>query len=310
VQLIRDITTLPDELRGGALAIGNFDGVHRGHARLVERLVAMARRVGGPAVVFTFDPSPTKILHPEMAPERLSWPERRAALLARLGVDAMVAYPTDRALLTLTPETFFQQVVLDRLTARAMVEGSNFRFGRRRSGDIEQLQRLCTHAGLALEVVEPIELDGGTVSSSRIRALLAEGQVDLAAALLTEPYRIRGIVSSGSRRGESLGYPTANVEQTLDTLALLPADGIYAGHAHVNKSQHPAAISIGPNPTFHENVRKIEVFLLDFQGNLYGQPLEVDFISRLRDIVRFDSPEQLVAQMARDVEQTRRVLDR
>jgi len=305
VRLIRDIDALPEQIRGGALSIGNFDGVHRGHARLAERLVRSARCVDGPAVVFTFDPSPTKILHPEAAPALLSWIERRAELLGGLGVDAVVAYPTDHALLELTPEQFFRRIIVEKLGARAMVEGSNFRFGHRRAGDTAKLRELCQAEGIDLDVVEPIELLGHTVSSSRIRRLIAAGDLEAVNRMLTEPYRIRGIVSYGSRRGNTLGYPTANVERVDN---LLPGEGIYAGRAYVDGRAWGAAVSVGPNPTFGEVTRKVEAFLLDFQGDLYGRPLQVEFVARLRDIVRFDSRDELIAQMDVDVEQTRRML--
>ncbi|MFW6124576.1 MAG: bifunctional riboflavin kinase/FAD synthetase [Pirellulales bacterium] len=299
------MSALPDDLRGGAVAIGNFDGVHRGHARLVQRLRETARRLEGPAVVLTFDPSPTTILHAEASPAQLSWLQRKADLLGSLGVDAVIAYPTDRDLLELSPESFFQRIVVDWLAARAMTEGTNFRFGRRRSGDVERLGRLCRAAGVALEVVEPIQLAGETVSSSRIRRLIAAGQVETAARLLIEPYRIRGAVAGGSRRGESLGYPTANL-QGVDTL--LPGEGIYAGHAYLDGHAEPAAISVGPNPTFDEDVRKVEAYLLDFQGDLYGRTVELDFVARMRDIIQFGSADELVGQLDRDVRQTREIL--
>jgi riboflavin kinase/FMN adenylyltransferase len=169
VKLIRDPTALPDELRAGAVAIGNFDGVHRGHARIVERVIAKAREVGGPAVVFTFDPHPVRLLRPAAAPPPLTWTDRKAELLAELGVDTTIAYPTDEALLQLTPAEFFQRIVRDSLQARAMVEGTNFYFGHNRSGNVDVLQQLWEAAGIPLEVVEPLFIGGQAVSSSRVR---------------------------------------------------------------------------------------------------------------------------------------------
>lgn len=303
VQLIRDLADLGDELRSGAVAIGNFDGVHRGHARIVERLVAWAGRVGGPAVVFTFDPHPVRILRPAEAPLPLTWTERKAKLLTELGVDAVIAYPTDEALLTLTAREFFDEIVCRRLGTKALVEGPNFYFGRDRRGDIDVLRRFAADADIELEVVEPIMVGGQYVSSSRVRQLLSEGKVDDAFHMLTHPYRIRGMVTHGASRGAKIGFPTANID-AIDTL--LPAPGVYAGTARVNERPYAAAINLGPNPTFGENVLKVEVHLIDFQDALYGEPLEVDFLKRLRDVVRFESVEELKAQLARDVESARR----
>ncbi len=304
MRVLRDLNALPDQFRGGAVTIGNFDGVHLGHARILERLVAQARRVGGPAVVFTFDPHPAQVLRPGQAPPPLCWTERRAQLLAELGADVLVAYPTDRAFLRLDPQQFFDQILRGGLAARAVVEGPNFFFGRDRLGNIDVLGELCEEAAISLDVVAPVRFEGELVSSSRIRALLAEGHVEQARPMLTQPYRIRGRVVRGSGRGRQLGYPTANLA-CVDTL--LPVDGIYAGRGLVDGRLRPAAISLGPNPTFGEGAGKLEVHLPDYAGELYGRDIEVDFLARLRDIIRFDSVGGLVDQMDRDVAAARRV---
>lgn len=306
MQLIRDISTPAGELLGGAVSIGNFDGVHQGHARLVERLRARAAQADGPAVVFTFDPHPAQLLRPEAAPPALCSTERKAELLGRLGVDAVVAYPTDRALLEMEAVEFFETIVRGRLGARAVVEGPNFLFGHNRGGDVRLLEQLCRDAGILLEVVEPIDIDGQTISSSLVRDLLRRGDVDRARALLTEPHRIRGRVVHGAGRGADLGYPTANLEEIS---VLVPAEAIYAGRAWApgRREPFPAAISVGGNPTFGESTLKVEPYLIGFDGSLYNQTIEVDFLSRLREIVRFDSVDALVAQMNRDVEATRRI---
>jgi len=305
VEIVRQLADLPASLRQGAITIGNFDGVHIGHARIVERLLAAARRVQGPALVFTFDPHPVRLLRPEQAPPPLTWTERKAELLAQLGVDALVAYPTDEALLQLSPEQFFTQIVQQTLDARAMVEGPNFYFGHRREGTIEVLRRLTSEAGISLEVVEPYELDGAYVSSSRVRQLVAAGEVETAAALLTRPYRIRGMVTHGAGRGAKLGFPTANVD-AIDTL--LPAVGVYAARVAWAEQVWLAAVHIGPNPTFADQSLKVEVHLLDFVGSLYGQPLEVEFLTRLRSIVSFPSVESLLNQLRQDVQRVRELV--
>jgi riboflavin kinase / FMN adenylyltransferase len=298
VLLIRNLLELPDELRGGAVAIGNFDGVHLGHAEIARRLIERARSVAGPAVVFTFDPHPVRILRPQEAPPPLTWTDRKAELLGELGVDAMIAFPTDEELLRLSPDEFFGQIVRDRLDARALVEGPNFNFGRGRSGTIEVLRRLAKSAGIVLDVVDPIVIDGDYVSSSRVRKLIAEGRIDEAGRMLTRPYRLRGMVRHGAARGVRIGFPTANLD-AIDTL--LPGPGVYAGRAKCDATLWPAAINVGPNPTFGEQRVKVEVHIIGFQGSLYGQPLEVDFIGRLRDIQRFDNVAALKAQLEKDI---------
>jgi len=300
VKLIRDLTDLTGDVRSGAVAIGNFDGVHLGHARIADRLIAEARNVGGPSVVFTFDPHPVRLLRPAEAPPPLTWTDRKAKLLAELGVDAMIAYPTDEELLKLEPADFFDQIVRHRLDARFMVEGPNFYFGHNRTGTIDVLRQLTARTGIGLEVVPPVEVDGGYVSSSRARALLAAGQVEQAGKLLTQPYRIRGMVTHGMSRGARIGFPTANLD-AIDTI--VPGPGVYAGRGYVNGSRWPAAINVGPNPTFGEHALKVEAHLIGWHGALYGQPLEVDFLRRLRDIQKFASVEALKLQLSRDVAQ-------
>jgi riboflavin kinase/FMN adenylyltransferase len=302
--LFRHLDDLPRDFRGGVVSIGNFDGVHQGHARIVGRLLEMARQLGAPAVILTFDPHPARLLRPEQAPMPLTWTDDKARLLFALGVDAVVAYPTDLALLSLSASEFFQRIVLGQLQARGMVEGRNFFFGHDRGGDIEVLGRYCHGAGIPLEVVEPAEIDGQVVSSSRVRALISAGQVSEAARLLGRPYRIRGAVVHGQGRGDGLGYPTANVGG-IDTI--LPGQGIYAGRASIDGQSYAAAMSLGANPTFGESDLKVEAFLLDYRGDLYGRAIEVDFLARLREIKCFDSVEQLVEQMARDVQKTREI---
>jgi riboflavin kinase/FMN adenylyltransferase len=307
VNLIRDLGALPDRWRAGAVAIGNCDGVHGGHARIIERLLAMRARLGGPAVVFTFDPPPAQLLRPASAPVPLTWIERKAELLSALGIDAVIAYPTDEAFLKLEPREFFDRMVRSHLGARGLVEGPNFFFGRQRQVNVELLRQYCQETGVELEIVEPVRSGGQVISSSRIRTLIAAGDVDGAGEMLTQPYRIRGQVIHGAGRGSQLGYPTANLGQ-VDTL--LPGEGIYAGRALVDGRFWPAAISVGGNPTFDEGELKIEAYLIGYCSSLYERTIEVDFLSRLRDIERFASVASLVAQLDRDVAATLEVVNR
>lgn len=302
--LLHNLEPTDADVRGGALTIGNFDGVHRGHAAIIERLKAQATKVGGPAVVFTFDPHPVRLLRPEAAPPPLTWTDRKAELLAELGVDAVIAYPTDRALLALSAAEFFQRIVHETLAARAVVEGPNFYFGRDRQGNTETLRQFCDESSVALDIVAPIVAGESFISSSRIRDCVASGDVDEARRLLTQPYRIRGLVTHGARRGNTIGFPTANIA-AVDTL--LPGEGVYAGRAYVDDAVIPAAINIGSNPTFSEQQLKVEAHLLDYSGSLYGRTLEVDFLARLRDTRPFASVDALVLQLQQDVGETRNI---
>ncbi|WP_232536194.1 bifunctional riboflavin kinase/FAD synthetase [Lacipirellula parvula] len=302
--IIRHLEQLPAAARGGAMAIGNFDGVHLGHRRIAERLLERAREVGGPAIVFTFDPHPVRLLRPSESPPPLTWTERKAQLLKEIGVDWVVAYPTDQRLLQLTAQQFFDQIVVDAVGARAMVEGPNFYFGHNREGTIERLGQMTDQAGMTLDIVRPVELDGQLVSSSLIRRLIGAGEVAAAATMLTEPYRIRGMVTHGAGRGSHIGFPTANLE-AIDTL--LPAVGVYAGRVPLGGKLVGAAINIGPNPTFGEQAHKVEVHLIDREESLYGEPLEVEFLSKLRDVRAFGSKEELIAQLREDVSRAREI---
>lgn len=303
MHIIRHLDDLPAAARGGAVSIGNFDGVHRGHVAIVRRLLERADDVAGTAIVFTFDPHPVRLLRPEQCPPPLTWTERKAELLAAQGVDWLIAYPTDEALLRLSAEEFFQRIIVDALAARALVEGPNFYFGHNREGTIQRLGELATVARITLDVVPPVEIDGELVSSSRVRELIRRGKVDVAGRLLGVPYRIRGMVTHGAGRGAKIGFPTANLD-AIDTL--LPAQGVYAGQAWVNGESWPAAVHLGPSPTFGDAVVRVEVHLIGQSEPLYGQPLEVDFLERLRDIRPFEAPDALIRQLNEDVASIKR----
>jgi len=304
MKLIRKLADFPEELRGGALTIGNFDGVHRGHKIIIDQLKEFATKANSALIVFTFDPHPVRILRPEQTPPPLTWTNRKADLLADLGVDAVVAYPTDKELLQLSAREFFRQIVVDKIGAAAMVEGPNFYFGKGREGSTEVLKTLCDEHGIPLKIMDAKIEGPDLISSSRIRKLIAEGDVDKACSMLTQPYRIRGMVTHGAGRGATIGFPTANLD-AIDTL--VPGKGVYAGRSWVAGRAHWSAIHIGPNPTFGDQLLKVESHLLDYDGSLYGQAIEVDFLSRLRDIRAFESTDQLQSQLRIDVESTREI---
>ncbi len=304
MNLYRKLEDFPESLHGGALTIGNFDGVHRGHSQIIDRLRQHASDADGAAIVFTFDPHPVRLLRPDQAPPPLTWTNRKAELLSELGIDAMIAFPTNPKFLSLTSQEFFDQIIVQAIGAKVVVEGPNFFFGKQRQGTVETLKQMCDQNDILLEIVKPIQHEAEYISSSRIRGLVHDGHVGLAGQLLTRPYRIRGMVTHGAARGAKLGFPTANLDG-IDTL--IPKDGVYAGRVVIARRKHLAAINIGPNPTFGERAKKVEVHVINFNESIYGQTIEVDFIQRLRDIRQFESTESLVEQLKQDIADARQV---
>lgn len=291
------------ELRGGAISIGNFDGVHRGHAALLSEVRVLADRVGGPAVAVALDPHPSVILRPDKAPPKLSSVARRAELMDRYGIDALVVCRTGDGLLKLTAEQFFASLVRRCLDAQAMVEGPNFFFGRDRGGDIESLGGMCRESGIELQIADPLMVDGQMISSTRIRGLLAAGDVAAANELLGHPFQITGTVAAGAGRGRTIGFPTANLD-SIETV--VPGPGVYGGRVIVQNQMHAAAIHVGPNPTFEDDLAtKVEVHLIDYDGDLYGTTTAVDVFVRVRDIIKFESTDDLVNQLHRDIDAVR-----
>lgn len=288
----------PQLPRGGVLSIGNFDGVHRGHRQLIETLLRQADRQRTAAIVLTFDPPPSRILAPERSPPLLTTATQKGRLLLDCGVDAVIIYPTDVDLLNLTAQEFFQKIVLDQLGAVGLVEGPNFFFGKDRRGDIPLLQQLCRDHSRSLMVVEAEKMDGLFISSSEIRKALAQGEVSWAIEMLGRPYSMQGCVVEGSKRGRLLGFPTANLS---GIQTMLPADGVYAATCLLDGRPHSAAVHIGPNPTFSEGERKVEVHVIDYTGDLYGTPLTIDFFDRIRGIRKFQSEAEIITQIEQDV---------
>ena len=287
------------------MTIGNFDGVHRGHAALVRELRTQARACKGPAVVVTFDPHPLKLLRPAQFQPLLTTPRDRAALLISSGADHVVVMRITEKMLQLSAQAFFENVITQGLGTRALVEGPNFAFGHNREGNVDTLTRLCREAHLGFVVVQPTKWKEFTVSSSRVRTALVHGDVRAAWELLARPYRLKGTVATGQGRGRGLGFPTANLER-IETL--IPGDGVYAVLVRRDGESWPGAANVGPNPTFGEQVRKVEVHMIGFEGQLVGQQLEVDFIERLRDTRAFAGVPQLVEQLHLDVERARQMV--
>ena len=288
------------------MVIGNFDGVHLGHRRVLARAREIADERGLTLVAVTFDPHPMAVLRPEHAPSTLTTLEVRAELLADAGADAVLALPFDRAMAAWSPQEFAQWILVDALHSAAVVVGANFRFGSRAAGDVATL---VEHGAQHDFVAEPVALDGGPMvwSSTYVRTCLATGDVSGAAEALGRPYVVRGSVVRGDQRGRELGYPTANVP--VEEQVAVPADGVYAGRLRRldTGETFPAAISVGTNPTFDgERERRVESYVLDRTDlELYGVQVEVSFLERLRPMTAFDSVEALLEQMHDDVARTR-----
>jgi riboflavin kinase/FMN adenylyltransferase len=296
----------PHACRGGSVAVGNFDGVHRGHTALIARLRDIANDVGGPAVAVTFDPHPIALLAPSRLQPPLTTMADRAELLHAAGADHVVILGTTTELLRLEAGEFLDTLIGGRLAARAVVEGFNFQFGRGRAGDLALLSEWCRRRGVRFATLDRQTLDCAVISSSRVRTAIESGDVAAAARLLGRPYRLRGIVAVGAKRGRTLGFPTANIAEPA---TLVPGDGVYAARVLLDDgAMWPAAVNVGPNPTFGESGRKVEAHLIGFDGDVYDQPIAADFVARLRDTRPFTGPGELIEQLRADVETARRVL--
>ena len=303
MRVYRSLSEVPAAPSGRALALGTFDGVHLGHRRVIASAVSRARELGLVSTVATFDPHPLRVLRPEEPPRLLTTTDQKIALISELGVDELVTIPFTPELSRQSADDFCKQVLAGALGARSVSVGANFRFGRGAAGDAALLS---ARPEFETQVMELVQHGGDSVSSSRIRSLLTEGDVAEAAELLGAPYSLAGPVVEGDRRGRELKMPTANVEPPADVL--LPAPGIYAALATANGERRTAAVSIGVRPTFEsEGDLRVEAHLIGFDGDLYGRTLGLFFLERLRDEVRFDSAEELVEQMRRDVEQAQAV---
>ncbi|WP_425442164.1 bifunctional riboflavin kinase/FAD synthetase [Sphingomonas mucosissima] len=297
---------LPEALRGGIVALGNFDGFHLGHQAVVGRAVARARAEGRPALVATFDPHPMRFFKPDSPWFRLTTLEQRAELMRAAGVDAMLVFTFDAALAALSAEAFVTSQLVEQIGAAGVVTGADFTFGKARSGNVAMLAGLGQAHGFSAETVGAVTLDGDTVSSTRIRAALREGRPRDAARLLTRPFTIRGDVRHGDKLGREIGYPTANVD--LGNY-LRPAYGIYAVRVTLEDGQvFSGAGNLGIRPSFDPPKELLEPYMFDFSGDLYGQVIDVALVEFLRPEAKFDTLDALTAQMAADCDRARQIL--
>ncbi len=297
------------------ITIGVFDGLHRGHQQIIARAREVAAEHELPTVLVTFTPHPSEVVRPGSHPPQLTTNTRKAELAAELGVDVAVFLPFTLEFSQLSPEEFIHQVVVAELHAAAVVVGENFRFGHRAAGTITSLAELGSRWGFAAEGVALLAEGGRPISSTYIRSCVEAGDMDAAGHALGRPHRLDGVVVRGDQRGRELGFATANVRPA--SFAAVPADGVYAGrvvrmdewgNTLADLPALPAAISVGSNPTFEGRHRSVEAYVLDFDADLYGQNLGVQFVHRLRGMVKYDSVQALVEQMHADVARTRELL--
>jgi riboflavin kinase / FMN adenylyltransferase len=288
------------------VTIGVFDGVHRGHQATIGYAVKRARDLAAASVVLTFDPHPSEVVRPGSHPAMLTSQERKAELIEELGVDALCVEPFTREFSKLSAEEFVHDVLVENLHAAEVVVGENFRFGHKAAGDVELLARLGRRFGFSTTAAPMLAEDDTVYSSTYVRSCVAAGDVVSAAHALGRPHRLDGVVVRGDQRGRELGFPTANL--MCGRYAAIPADGIYAAWLVRGPDRLPAAVSIGTNPTFAGQDRRVEAYVLDFDGDLYGERLALDFVEHLRPTVRFDTLDALIAAIGEDVERTRELL--
>ncbi len=286
------------------MALGNFDGVHVGHQEVLRRAVEEGEKRGVRVVATTFDPHPRAVLGPRVQPKLLTTLDLRREALLRYGADEVRVIRFDEEFSRKSPEEFVREILVAEIGAEAVVVGENFRFGHRAAGGVEELRRFMRLFGGDAYAVA-VRSEAGETSSTRIRELIALGEVGEAAALLGRPYVLRGEVVAGDRRGRSIGFPTANVVP--DEAVVVPARGVYAGFVGVGKAVHAACTNIGVAPTFGRAESRIEAYLIGFEGDLYGRVVDVSFVRRVRPEKRFSGVEELREQIARDVKEARRI---
>jgi riboflavin kinase/FMN adenylyltransferase len=299
MQTLMGIENFKDKTRPVYLALGNFDGVHKGHQSLIQALVEKAATNGGQAVAFIFEPHPAQVLMPERAPRLLNSPGRKAQLLEKLGLDILIYNPFSREIADWSPREFVDKILINELHIREVFVGFNYTFGHRGAGNPQVLKQMGEGLGFAVNIIAPVEYQGEPISSSLVRKALEEGDIVTAHQLLGYYPILEGVVVEGEHRGAQLGFPTANVG--VESIYNVPGQGVYAGRAEVGAKEYNCVVNIGSKPTFHEQYPlSIEAHLMDFSGDIYGQAICLSFLAKLRDEQRFGSLPELVAQITRD----------
>ncbi|MGA3174345.1 MAG: bifunctional riboflavin kinase/FAD synthetase [Syntrophorhabdales bacterium] len=291
---------IEEKFKNPVLTIGNYDGIHIGHRRIIERVKANAKALSGTSMLMTFNPHPLHILRPHGESAAIVPLAEKKRLIEEAGIEVLIIVPFTVRFAHLSPETFITSILVERLAIRGLVVGYDFRFGRQGRGDIALLEEAGHKAGFFVETVGPITLEGEKVGSNRIRRLVAEGDVSTAARLLGRPFAIEGTVVRALGRGRDIGYPTINLETDY---SLIPKNGVYVTEVAFEGSRHGGLTNIGHNPTFEKGQkRSIETFILDFDGNLYERRVRLHFLARIRDEMKFETAEELKARIGADVE--------
>lgn len=304
-----EVPALPPDDRGSTVTVGTFDGLHRGHWAVLRATLDRAREAGRRAVLLTFDPHPLRVVRPDKAPLLLTTPSEKKELLAASGLEYAVFIRFTEALSRYSPERFVREILVDRLDVRDLVVGHDHGFGRGRTGDTATLLELGGRLGFDVEVLDPVEVEGGAVSSTRVREALGQGRLEEVRLCLGRPYSFQGRVVRGEGRGAELGFPTANLEVDREGEKLLPPEGIYAAWGVLRGRTVPGALHLGPRPTFAGTPPAVEIHLMDFEGDLYGEWMRVDLVQRIRPVESFDSAQDLAERIRSDVEESRRALE-
>lgn len=296
---------IPALAQGAIISIGNFDGVHEGHKNLISQMKTLGKMISpppAPVVAITFYPHPLLILKPGINLSFLSTLEQKKKLLHAAGADFVAVLKTDDGLLDLQAEEFFEKIIAETFKARGILEGPDFHFGKNRAGNMTMLKDLCMKRNILGTIATPFLIDDELVSSSRVRKSIQTGDMTQAKKLLGRTYSIEGKVVSGAKRGRTIGFPTANLE---NIQTVLPMNGVYAAYCTIGDKTYATAVNIGPNPTFSESSQKIEAHLLDFEGDLYDHTIEIHFLKKIRAIKTFEDKNALIEQLKLDIEQTR-----
>jgi len=297
MQVYRGLEGLEGKFGSPVITLGNFDGVHRGHLEIFEKLKGFAKDSGSDAVVFTFEPHPVKVLRPELGPSLITTLSEKLKLIKDAGIDAVILADFTKEFAEQHPASFVEEILCHKLNIRVAVVGHDFTFGRGKEGTIEFLYEKGEAAGFDVHVVEALKVNGEVVSSTKIRRYITDGDVSLAALLLGRPYSIEGKVVRGDSRGKGLGFPTANIETCGE---LFPKNGVYAVNVELAGNTMAGAANVGTRPTFDKKERSIEVHIIDFNGSIYGKSVRLAFLDRIRGEIAFPSPEALSVQKTLD----------
>jgi riboflavin kinase/FMN adenylyltransferase len=305
MQVFRGIQAIERKLKNPAITIGNFDGVHKGHQTLFLRVKQWAEELNGESVVVTFDPHPLEVLFPQKAPSFITSHRQKLDLIASCGIDAAIVIPFDHEFARMSAREFVEIVLVEKIGTRAIVVGHDYRFGHSREGDIPFLKQLGEQYGFEVEIISGIKMNDTVVSSTTIRQMIMNGNIKEANKLLGRYFQVSGTVIAGRKRGASLGFPTANIRMPPLTS---PRTGVYVVEAEVDGKRYGGAANLGYNPTFGDADLSLEAHLFDFDRDIYGEPITIRFIDRLRDERRFSSPDELALQIRKDVDTAKKIL--